>query len=45
MKIIKEQGFEVLVIWHNDYIAFPEKTIDKCINFITEGFNDNNKKI
>lgn len=35
LQAIKDQGYDVLVIWEADYVADPAKTIQKCKNFLT----------
>jgi hypothetical protein len=32
---IKNKGYQVLTIWESEYKENPEKTIEKCINFLT----------
>ena len=34
LNIAKQHGYDVLVIWEDDYDKNPEETIKKCINFI-----------
>ena len=31
---IEKEGFEVLVVWENDYKQNKEKTIQECIDFL-----------
>jgi G:T-mismatch repair DNA endonuclease (very short patch repair protein) len=33
---LKENGYDVLIIWENDYYTNPEHTINLCINFVYE---------
>jgi len=35
IELAESQGYEVLVIWENDYKKNKEETIKKCINFLT----------
>lgn len=44
-QLVKNLGFELLVIWHSDYINNPDKELQKCINFIKGVENENNQKI
>lgn len=39
---IEELGYEVLIIWENDYKQNKEKTIQECINFIKNKENNGN---
>jgi G:T-mismatch repair DNA endonuclease (very short patch repair protein) len=34
LNIAKEHGYDVLVIWEDDYHNNPKETIVKCVNFI-----------
>jgi very-short-patch-repair endonuclease len=34
IKVIKDCGFKVLIIWENDYRKNDEKILKKCINFL-----------
>lgn len=39
IKLAKSHGYDVLVIWENEYRTNKEKTIKKCINFLNEKHN------
>lgn len=34
--LAKTKGYKVLVIWESEYKKFPEKTLQKCIDFLQE---------
>jgi hypothetical protein len=33
-EMIEKEGYQVLTIWESEYNENPEKTIEKCINFL-----------
>lgn len=33
---IKDQGYEVLVIWEHDFKENKDREIEKCISFLTQ---------
>lgn len=35
-QLARDRGYEVLVIWEQDYKKDPEKELQKCINFLTQ---------
>lgn len=42
---VKLLGFDVLIIWHSDYILNPNRELKKCINFLKGENNENNQTI
>lgn len=34
INLIKNKGYEILIIWESDYRKNPEATLEKCINFL-----------
>lgn len=36
IEFAQRQGYEVLVVWESDFKQHPEKTVNKCIQFLTQ---------
>jgi len=36
LKLAKDNNYDILIIWENDYNTNREETLNKCINFLTD---------